>query len=354
MRGRGHQIFAEGLARFAAAHADSRVTAVAERAAAPLRVAVHGRPGVGRGTVARALGGAGRSSGIAITTGAADLFVYVTAEVFKPEDVDAIAAARRPVVGVLNKADLIGPLSGWDDGAAHGPLAAARRRCAELSTLAGVAVRPMIGLLTVAAMDDLDGGLWAALRTLADHPGACLDGTFAQFLSAQCPVPTEVRVRLLDRLDLFGVALATAAIRQGRTPGQVRALLRRMGGADDVVRAIAAAGAELRYRRVLDAVAELEALAVPGTASGNAERITAFLAGDEAVVARMAAAADMAEAAGLEVGAGGGDRAAHLRAAARWQRYSRGAICPVRRACGADIARGTLRLWSRALPGEGA
>ena len=37
--------------------------------------------------------------------------MYVTAEVVKPEDVDAIAAAGRPVLAVLNKADLVGSLS---------------------------------------------------------------------------------------------------------------------------------------------------------------------------------------------------------------------------------------------------
>lgn len=41
-----------------------------------------------------------------------DLVVYVTVEVVKPEDREAIAATRRPVVAVLNKADLAGPLSG--------------------------------------------------------------------------------------------------------------------------------------------------------------------------------------------------------------------------------------------------
>ncbi|HZC51447.1 MAG TPA: hypothetical protein VE441_02985, partial [Mycobacterium sp.] len=56
----GHQIFVDELARFATEHADARVTTIAERAAAPLRVAVRGRRGVGRGTVARALDRAGR------------------------------------------------------------------------------------------------------------------------------------------------------------------------------------------------------------------------------------------------------------------------------------------------------
>ena len=170
MRGQGHQIFVDELARFAAGRPDPRVTAIAERAAAALRVAVRGRRGVGRGTVARALAGAGAASGIAVTsTGAADLdvdvIVYVTTEVIKPEDADAIAAAGRPVLAVLNKADLAGSLSGR---AGDGPIAAARTRCADFSELVGVPVEPMIGVLAVAALDDLDSTLWAALRMLAD------------------------------------------------------------------------------------------------------------------------------------------------------------------------------------------
>jgi len=45
MTGQGHRAFAEALARFAAGAADGRVTAIAERAAAPLRVVVRGRRG---------------------------------------------------------------------------------------------------------------------------------------------------------------------------------------------------------------------------------------------------------------------------------------------------------------------
>src|SRR5262249_32072732 len=118
MKGQGHQIFIDELARFADGHADARVTAIAERAAAPLRVAVRGRRGVGRSTVAYALGRAGTASGIVVSSpGCAadrdvDVIVYVTTEVIKPEDADAIAAAGRPVLVVLNKADLAGSLSG--------------------------------------------------------------------------------------------------------------------------------------------------------------------------------------------------------------------------------------------------
>jgi hypothetical protein len=360
MTGQGHQTFVDVLARFAAGCADPRVTAIAERAAEPLRVVVRGRPGVGCGTVARALDGAGIAAGISATTEAkspacaADIVVYVTAEVVKPEDSDAIAAAGRPALAVLNKADLVGSLSGR---AGAGPIAAARTRCAEFSALVGVPMEPMIGLLGVAALDDLHGALWSALEALAADPGgaSCLDGSFAGFLAANNPVPTDVRLRLLDTLDLFGTALGIAAVRQGRTPAQVRALLRRISGVDAVLNEIAVAGAEVRYQGVLRAVAELEALAV--SHNEIAEKIGGFLSRDDTVVARMAAAVDLAEAAGLQVDpadADGDDPAAHLPRAVRWQRYARGPVSDLHRACGADIARGSLRLWSQAcgsLPG---
>jgi len=363
MRGLGHQSFVDELARFADSVVDPRVTAIARRSAAPLRVVVRGRRGVGRRTVARALDRAGGAWGISadlrVPSSAPDpgaaAVVYVVAEVIKPEDAHALAAAEHPVVAVLNKADLTGSLSGRGDA----PIAAARARSADLSALVGVPVEPMIGLLAV-ALDDLDDGLWAALHALATRPGAaaCLDGSFAGFLAAGGPVPTGVRQRLLDTLDLFGTALAVAAIRQGRTPAQVLTLLRRVSGVDAVLAKIGALGAEVRYRRVLEAVGELEALAVGG--GGLGEQIGGFLSRDHTVVARMAAAVDLAEAAGLDADDSGltdadRDLSAHLPRAVRWQRYSRASMSELHRTCGADIARGSLRLWSRArasLPGE--
>jgi hypothetical protein len=91
----------------------------------------------------------------------------------------------------------------------------------------------------------------------------------------------------------------------------------------------------------------LEALAVSHNEIG--ERISGFLHRDDTVIARMAAAVDLAEAAGLQVGpvSANTDPAAHLPRAARWQRYSRGPVSDLHRACGADIARGSLRLWSQ-------
>ena len=377
----GHGGFAGELTRFAVAHANPRVTAIAARVAAPLRVVVRGRRGVGRATVARALDCAGPAANFSVANfsvanfsvtgtepgGAADVVVYVTAEVVKPEDTDAIGAARR-VVAVLNKADLVGSLAG-DPDMRGGPVEAARRRCAELSAVVGVPLEPMIAPLAVAALGDLDGASWAALRTLATHAGgtACLAGSHADFLTVPTPVPAGERRRLLDTLDLFGVAIGIAALRRGRTPAQVRMILRRLSGVDAVVRGVAASGAEVRYRRVMDAVADLEALAVPRTQA--AESIGAFLRRDDTVLARMAAAAELAEAAGLNPadcgpapvpgpGPPDDDPGRHLARAARWQAYLEGrpgGAGEVRRACGADIARGSLLLWSRAcgIPGDG-
>jgi hypothetical protein len=298
---------------------DARCAVIADRLAAPLRVAVSGRRGVGRSTLAQALA----RVGVTVTASAeADVDVYVLAEVIKPEDRDAIGAATRPVVAVLNKADLI--VTTKPGVHPHGPTGAARTRCARLSAHIGLPIQPVVGLLAVAALDDLlDDKLWAGLQSLA--------GRRAGLLS----VP-----ELLDTLDVFGVEQAVTAIRRGSTRDQTRAMLRRLSCIDEVVGATESAGAQVNYRRVLDAVAELETLAV------GDRRIAEFLACDDTVVARMADAVGVVEAAGLNV-----DRcdsaAAYLRRAVGWQRYNRGPVAGLHRACGADIVRGSLRLWSK-------
>ena len=55
----GHQIFTDELTRFAERAGDSRITELIDEVRGPLRVAVRGRDGVGRDTVAAALTGAG-------------------------------------------------------------------------------------------------------------------------------------------------------------------------------------------------------------------------------------------------------------------------------------------------------
>jgi hypothetical protein len=337
MSGQGHQIFVDELERFAAEVADVR--AIAARLTTPLRVAVSGRRAVGRSTVARALAHAGGLRGSITVTRPqdADLDVYVIAEVIKPEDRDAIAAAARPVLAVLNKADLIGAPQG--QAYTNGASTAANARCAHLSVLTGVPVEPVVGVLAVAALDDLlDDTLWAALQMLATRP-ADLNSPDG-FVAGGHPVPAEVRRRLLDTLDLFGITQAVVAIQHGATAAETRARLRRLSCIDGVVDKIEAVGAQVHYRRLLGAVAELEALAVTD------QRAAEFLSRDDTVIARMAAAVDVIEAAGMGV-----DRCdnavAHLRRAVGWQRYCRGPVAGMHRACGADIVRGSLRLWSK-------
>lgn len=306
MRGQGHQAFVGKLTRFAAeagpGRPEGRLTAIAQRAAAPLRVVVRGRRGVGRATVERALKDA------TIVDARPEVVVYAIAEVVKPEDsraVHALVAARCPVLVVLNKADVAGF-------AGDGPMAVARARGRHFSDLLGVPVQPMSGLLAVAARGGvLDEAWWSS-----------------------------VGARPVDTLGPFGAAVADAALRRGYAAPQVRALLRRVSGVDAVLDQLAVVGAEVRYRRVLDAVTELEALAV------SDGEIAGFLARDDTVIARMAAAADVAECAGLQV-APCHDAAAYLSRAVRWQRYSRAQASNVHRACGADIVRGSLRLWAK-------
>ncbi|BBY18403.1 hypothetical protein [Mycolicibacterium litorale] len=317
-RREGAAIFVDVLTRFAQDGGDAAVSAVAARAAAPVRVAVGGRPGVGRATLTRALACA---EGIRIAGGAADVAVVVVAESVKPEDRSAVAAWREagvPVLVVCNKADRTGA----------GPQEALRRA-------AGAPVVPAVALLAGVTLDDEAAG---ALRALAAEPADL--SSHQAFLDCAHPLPRDVRLRLLRLLDRNGVAHAVAALRDGADAGQLPSLLRGLSGVDGVLAEVDTLAAPVRYRRVRAAVTELQALATGSPAVAD------FLAGDDAVLAAMTAAVDVVQAAGLRVDAGD-DPATHLRRAVRWRAYSRGPVGPLHRACGADICRGSLRLLGR-------
>jgi hypothetical protein len=315
------------LTRFAEQSHDPRLSPIIRRVAAPLRVAVVGRDGVGRGTVAAALA----ASGVTLARAtAADVQVVVIAEAVKPEDRAALAADK-PSVIVLNKADLTGLGGG-------GPLARAHRRAGQCRALTGVPTVPMIASLAIAALDD---ELMWALRVLVAEP-ADLTSTDA-FVGATHSLPPELRRRLLATLDRFGIARALLALGEGADDATVAALLRRASQVDRVVEHIAAAAAPLRYRRVRTAITELRSLAVLSDDSQLAD----FLSTDATVLAVMSAAVDVVEAVGVQVERGD-DAAAHLRRAVHWRRYSRGPVSALHRSCGADIARGSLRLLGRA------
>lgn len=320
----GCLIFVDALMRFAEQSRNPRLTPIIARLAAPLSVAVRGRDGVGRGTVAAALA----ASGVAVAPDerAADVTVLVIAEALKPEDTAPSGDGRRPDLIILNKADL----SGFGAG---GPLTVAHRRAADYRARTSVPVIPMIGLLATA---DLDPELLAALQVLVGHP-ADLTSTDA-FVQGDHPLSASVRVRLLDTLDRFGIAHAVLAGDRAPLPS----LLRELSQIDRVVAHLDAVCAPLRYRRVQAAIGELRSLAAQ---LGN-EQLSEFLASDQAVLGVMTAAVGVVEAAGAHVDRGD-DPTAHLRRAVHWRRYGRGPVDALHRACATDICRGSLRLIGR-------
>lgn len=341
MSEQGHLIFVDELAHFVARVADPRLAPIAALAASPLRVAVHGRPGVGARTVARALGATGLSvvQTSSLQTGSAEIDVRVIAEALKPEDRDAIAAAHRPVLVVFNKADLTGFGSG-------GPLALAQRRCDRLSALTGLPTVPLVALLAVAALEEsaVDEAALDGLRLLVGQPADLRSPD--DFVAGEHVLPTALRVGLVETLDLFGIAHAVVALRRDPAAGRqsavvLRAVLRQVSGLDPVIAHLAAISSEVRYHRVVDAVAELESLAITSE-EVLAQQIWSFLNCDDTVIARMAAAVDVIEAAGGRVDPGA-DPAAHLRRARDWRRYAGGPVDALHQSCGTDITRGSLR-----------
>jgi hypothetical protein len=214
----------------------------------------------------------------------------------------------------------------------------AHRRAAGYRALTGVPTVPMVALLASAELDD---ELMSALRVLVTEP-ADLRSTDA-FLGARHSLRLELRRRLLATLDRFGIARAILALDEGADDATVSTLLRRASQIERVLAHIEAAGAPVQYRRIRSVISELDCLAVQ---SGN-DRLTEFLSTDETVLAVMAAAVDVVEAAGVMVDRGD-DAAAHLYRAVHWRRYSRGPVDALHRNCGADIARGSLRLLGRA------
>ena len=135
-----------------------------------------------------------------------------------PRTVRAIQAEqRRPVLAVLNKADLPGFGRRWADGGGAGP------RCARFLRAASGCPWSRWSACSPSPRSTI----WTKSSGRAAHVGR-RPGLGLTF-------PGSGSVRLLDALDLFGIALAVAAVRQGKTSAQVRALLWRISGVDAVL-----------------------------------------------------------------------------------------------------------------------
>ena len=317
------QTFIDHLARFAATRGHPGLTPVIHRLRRPVGVAVVGRDGVGRRTAATAL----RRAGVEVVSrDAGEVGAVVIAEDAKREDVDLARALGRPVVLLLTKADLAGSGPG-------GPLAVARRRAAAITARSGLPTVPMVGLLAALGPSGLDDAVIGALRALAADPPN-MTGVDA-LVDDPHPVGREVRSRLLGLLDRFGLAHAILALERGVAPDALTAHLAGLSNVEEALAALDAAAARVRYRRVVDAVAELRCLA-----DGPVDE---WLASDEVVLAVMTAAVDVVEADGGSVDRGD-TPAAHLARAVHWRRYGRGPVSLLHQRCGADITRGSLRL----------
>jgi hypothetical protein len=336
MTGSGTDVFAAALADLAE-DSPAVVTSV-QQLTAPVSVAVDGLAGAGVATVSAAL----RCAGWPVTVDAhtADLAVWVLTETARPEDRAALGrlcAAGTPVVPVLNKADLVGLTPG-------GPLSEAYRHSVVLASMIGAKPEAMVALLAVAALDPgvLEDTDLAALRLLCEV-ATDLSGPDA-FLAAPHPLTSGQRRRLLERLDVFGIAHAVVALRSPAADAAtdlptLRTVLRAHSGVDGVVARLAAAAAPVRYRRMCAALTDLAALAV--TDAG----IAAWLTADRTVLAQMTLAVAVVQDAGMTVDPAD-DVAGHLRRAVQWRHYALGPVDSLHRSCGSDIVRGSLRLWA--------
>jgi hypothetical protein len=300
---------------------DSALERLTADLSASVRVAVTGRAGAGRGMVRRALRYAGTV--VAGPGEPADVDVYVFVETLNPDDVALLAGADRPTVAVVSKADLT-CFRG------EGPLVVAATRCREFQRRTGVPTRSLAALLAVAAarVTAEERSLIDALRTVVADPARLAPG---------------MRQRLLAELDLFGTAIAAAAVGRGALAPELAALLHGASGISAVLEEIDRAGAPARYRRLLGALARLADSAV----GPRGARVAEFLAGDAVVLARMAAALEVVGAPATTVDPVGGC-ATHLRRAIHWRSYARGPVSALHRRCCVDISRGALRLWLQA------
>lgn len=306
---------------------DPRVERIANRIGRPVRVTVLGREGVGRGQVATAL----RRRGVPVaTSGDGDVCVLVVAEAVNDEDLELVRSTLRPVLIVLTKADLAGTGAG-------GPMEVARRRAVRVHRHVGIPAVPAVGLLAALEPADLDDALVAALRHFVTEPPNLT--SVDAFVDDPHPVERDVRIRLLARLDRFGIAHALLALADGRDPERLSTHLARVGNVEEVLSALDAAAAPVRYRRLRDAIAELHCLAAELDYSGLSE----LLVSDVTAMATMTAAVDVVTVAGLSVDRGD-TAAAHLDRALAWRSYGRGPVNALHRQCSADIVRGSLRL----------
>ncbi|HEY9313665.1 hypothetical protein [Williamsia sp.] len=218
----------------------------------PLRVAVTGRFGTGRDTVAAALRRRFDVSPIGPGDDAedADAWLHVLAGWPREDDVVALAALdpRRSLV-LLGKSDSLGS---WP---------AARVRAGECAGELGRPVIPLMAILAIADLGDEEIEMLAAMAAAGEQ----VPPMQATFIDAGGPGQRLGRMALLRRLDAYGIAVTIAVLGSGRCEAaELAELLMQRSGLDalaDPLRGFAAAAPVVRLRRV---AAELEIIAAQG------------------------------------------------------------------------------------------
>ncbi|WP_199428996.1 dynamin family protein [Qaidamihabitans albus] len=172
----------------------------------------------------------------------AEAVLYVVTQGVRADDQQALAAftaatASReagPVnaIAVLNKADTIPPESvEGADGDVWKAATVLAGKQAELLRPRVADVLPMIGLLAESAesgrFTSADADVLRQVAALEDEALEMMLISADMFTSWECDVPAGVRLRLLEKLDLYGIRCATEAIRAepGITAGALRRTL---------------------------------------------------------------------------------------------------------------------------------
>ncbi|WP_287004043.1 MULTISPECIES: hypothetical protein [Gordonia] len=247
--------------------------AAARRYVQPLSVAVVGRRGVGRDTMARALSErfgvaafvAERASGV---LAGADLRVHVLAGAPRRADHEMLAASpRERTVVVLGKADTLpsDAVSGASDSVARLVRAA--------SESLG---RPVVAISQLSACATVSDDEFAFLRRLVAD-GEVMPSMSGHFLAPARPAQLQMRADLLRRLDAAGVARALSLVAAddpaAAGASTLTGSLRATSGFDALREAFAACMPAVVAHRGAQVRASLELAAAAGADRDSVERL---------------------------------------------------------------------------------
>lgn len=247
--------------------------AAARRYVQPLSVAVVGRRGVGRHTMARALSErfgvaafvAERGSGV---LAGADLRVHVLAGAPRRADHEMLAASpRERTVVVLGKADTL------PSDAVSGASDAVARLVRAASESLG---RPVVAVSQLSACATVSDDEFAFLRRLVAD-GEVMPSISGHFLAPARPAQLQMRADLLRRLDAAGVARALSLVAAddpaAAGASTLTGSLRATSGFDALRDAFAACMPAVVAHRGAQVRASLELAAAAGADRDSVERL---------------------------------------------------------------------------------